>query len=222
MRWKAVAFDYDGTLASEGRIAPATLAALERLRASGRRLVLLTGRQLDDLLRVCPRLDIFDRVVAENGALLHSPADGRETLLADPPPPILVEALRARGVRPLGVGRVIVATDDGQRTTVAAVIDELGLALRSIGNKGALMVLPAGIDKRSGLAAALEELGIEANDVVGVGDAENDSAFLARCGRSHAVADALPELRRRVDRVAAAPDGQGIVEIVEELLRMDR
>ena len=47
-------------------------------------------------------------------------------------------------------------------------------------NKGAVMILPSGVNKATGLAAALEELGLSPHNVVGVGDAENDHAFLER------------------------------------------
>ena len=38
MRYLALCTDYDGTLASDGRVLPETERALERLLASGRRL----------------------------------------------------------------------------------------------------------------------------------------------------------------------------------------
>ena len=57
-------------------------------------------------------------------------------------------------------------------------IRDLGLELQVIFNKGAVMVLPAGVNKASGLAAALADLGLSPHNVVGVGDAENDHAFL--------------------------------------------
>jgi HAD superfamily hydrolase (TIGR01484 family) len=66
----AFAVDYDGTLANNGVVDELTIAAVERVRRSRRRTFLVTGRQLDDLHQVFPRLDLFDRVVAENGAVL--------------------------------------------------------------------------------------------------------------------------------------------------------
>jgi HAD superfamily hydrolase (TIGR01484 family) len=74
MRYFCLACDYDGTLAEEGTVSATTLAALVRLKTSGRRLILVTGRELDDLLQVFPENSIFERIVAENGALLYSPA----------------------------------------------------------------------------------------------------------------------------------------------------
>jgi hydroxymethylpyrimidine pyrophosphatase-like HAD family hydrolase len=110
MRYLVLATDYDNTLASDGRVAAAACEALDRLRASGRRAILVTGRRLDDLLRLCGECDAFDYVVAENGALLYEPASRETTLLAELPPEQFVAALRRRGVQPLEVGKVIVAT----------------------------------------------------------------------------------------------------------------
>ncbi len=60
MRYLALCCDYDGTLATEGEVFPETAAALERLIASKRRPVLVTGRELDQLQTVCPYLDLFE------------------------------------------------------------------------------------------------------------------------------------------------------------------
>ena len=67
MRYHVLATDYDGTLAHNGRVDRPTVEALRRIKESGRKLVLVTGRELDELLDVFPELDLFHRVVAENG-----------------------------------------------------------------------------------------------------------------------------------------------------------
>src|SRR5207253_738882 len=82
MRYLALATDYDGTLAHDGRVDDAAVKALERLRESGRRLLLVTGRELEELLAICPRIELFDRIVAENGALLYRPKGREEKALA--------------------------------------------------------------------------------------------------------------------------------------------
>jgi len=220
MRYVALACDYDGTLAHDGTVADETVVALERLRESGRKLILVTGRQLDDLMRVFARLDLFDRVVVENGGLLYRPATRDERRLAEPPPPGFVDALRARGV-PLSVGRVIVATVSPHEVAVVDVIRDLGVDLAVILNKGSVMVLPSGTDKATGLAVALEELGLSARNVVAVGDAENDQAFLAMCGCAVAVANALPTLKEQADLVTAGARGAGVVELVHAIIAND-
>lgn len=220
LQYDALATDYDGTLAHDGVVEPSTIAALERARRDGRRLILVTGRQLDDLMRVFPEMDRFDLVVAENGALLYTPnpPPGKERVLAEPPTPEFAARLRSRGVNDVATGRVIVATWEPHEIIVLETIREMGLELEVIFNKGAVMVLPSGVNKASGLAAALEELGIQRERVIGVGDAENDHSLLAACGFGVALANAVPSLKEKADHVTVNRNGRGVVELIEELL----
>jgi hypothetical protein len=160
-------------------------------------------------------------VVAENGALLYKPSTGEETRLAARPPEAFVTLLRERGVGPISVGRVIVATWEPHETTVLATIRDLGLELQVIFNKGAVMILPAGVNKATGLASALEKMELSPRNAVGVGDAENDHALLALCECSAAVANALPTLKDAADIVTKADHGAGVVELIDEMLRDD-
>ncbi|MGL4555844.1 MAG: HAD family hydrolase [Gemmataceae bacterium] len=220
MRYAALATDYDGTVAHDGAIDAQTVAALERLRASGRRLILVTGRELDELIRICPQLGLFDRVVAENGALLHRPETGHTREIAPPPPAAFVDELRRRGV-PVSVGRTIIATWEPYEHTVLSVIKEQGLEWHLIFNKGSVMALPSGVNKAAGLAQALEELGVAAAHTVAVGDAENDHAFLRTCGLAVAVANALPALQDAADLVTEGACGAGVTQLIDRMLADD-
>ena len=221
MRYLALATDYDGTLAEQGTVRPATVAALERLQKSGRRLILVTGRELQDLKSVFDRLDVFDAVVAENGALLYQPQTREEAVLAEPPPPELAEKLREAGATPLGVGRVIVATREPYEIAALQAVHELGLEWQLIFNKGAVMLLPSGVNKHTGLLAALDLLGLSMRNTVAVGDAENDHAMLAASECGVAVANALPSLKEHADLVTRGARGYGVEELIERLLDDD-
>lgn len=221
MRFYALACDYDGTLAHDGRVDAETLAALKRLVGSGRKLILVTGRELEDLLRVFPQAGLFARIVAENGALIYNPATRKEKVLGEPPPGELIQVLRAKGVEPLSVGRVIMATWHPHETTVLEAIRDLGLERQVIFNKGAVMILPSGMNKASGLKAALRELSLSPHNVVGVGDAENDHALLSLCECAVVVANALPTLKERADLVTRADHGQGVTELIDMMLATD-
>lgn len=220
MRWAALATDYDGTLATDGIAPQTTFEALERVRASGRRMVLVTGRVLDDLVRHVPCTTLFDTVVAENGAHLYRPASGEDRLLGEPPPVAFTDALRARGVD-LFVGRVLLATSRRHEATVRATIDALGLPLQVIANLGGVMILPDGVDKATGLRVALGELGLSPERTIGVGDAENDEHLLACCGFAVAVANAIPSLKEQADWITTRPEGAGVEELVGHLLDGD-
>ncbi|GAA3744235.1 hypothetical protein HDA32_002402 [Spinactinospora alkalitolerans] len=221
MRYHALACDFDGTLARDGLVPEATMAALERVSRSGRRLLLVTGRELDDLLAVFPHADLFDMIVAENGGVLYDP--GRRSLhpLAEAPPPEFVERLRAAEVRPLGVGHVLVSTREPHDRTVLAAIRDLGLELQVVYNKGAVMVLPPAVNKASGLTAALRRLRVSAHNVVSVGDAENDHAMLrlSECGA--AVANALDAVKEHCDLVLRRSHGEGVADLAAALVDSD-
>jgi hydroxymethylpyrimidine pyrophosphatase-like HAD family hydrolase len=220
MRYHALACDYDETLAQHGRVEESTIAALERVRSSGRRLLLVTGRQLPELQSVFPRLDLFEAVVAENGAVLFRPATREQKVLCDPPPPEFVRRLRQAEV-PLSVGEAIVATSTPHEVTALEAIRELGLELHVIFNKGAVMILPSGVNKGSGVAAALREMNLSYHNVVAVGDAENDHALLAACECGAAVANAVPMLKERADHVTGAAAGAGVRELAAGLTATD-
>ncbi|WP_165067015.1 HAD family hydrolase [Paludisphaera rhizosphaerae] len=221
MRYHVLAADYDGTLATDGRIDPPTLDALRRLKESGRKLIMVTGRELDELLELVPDPALFDRIVAENGALLYRPDVKEEEKLAEAAPTEFVERLKARGVGPISVGRVIVATWEPHETVVFDVVREMGLELQVIFNKGAVMVLPSGVNKATGLEAALRDLRLSAHNVVAVGDAENDHAFLASCECAVAVSNALDTVKERADWTTPADHGPGVTQLIQQLLDDD-
>ena len=218
MKCLVLACDYDGTLAHDGVLDDPTAAALDRFRASGRRLVMVTGRELPDLQNVCAVLDKFEWIVAENGALLCRPSDHFSRLLCAPASAALAQKLGEAHAQPLSVGRAIIATREPYETLVIELIKDLGLELQVIFNKGAVMVLPTGVNKATGLTAALKEMAIDPRHVVAVGDAENDHAFLAMSGVGVAVGNALPMLKERADLVMEGKRGFGVTELIDRIL----
>jgi haloacid dehalogenase-like hydrolase len=95
---------------------------------------------------------------------------------------------------------------------------DLGLEFNIIFNKGSVMVLPTGVNKGSGLAAALHKMQLSLHNTIGIGDAENDHAFLELCECSVAVGNALPAVKDRCDLVMASANGRGVAELISMLL----
>jgi HAD superfamily hydrolase (TIGR01484 family) len=144
MYFLALATDYDGTLASHGLVSPEAMTALEQFKETGRRLILVTGRELEHVKEAFPGLDIFDRVVAENGAVIYDPVAKNEIAIGVAPPAAFVKRLRELNVTPLSIGRCIVATWEPHQTVVLEAIRELGLELQIIFTRGLLWCsLPA-------------------------------------------------------------------------------
>ncbi|MGH7793779.1 MAG: HAD-IIB family hydrolase [Candidatus Binatia bacterium] len=221
MRYLVLVTDYDGTIATGGQAETAALQAIERLRMSGRRAILLTGRRVDDLLSVCPRLRLFDYVVAENGAVIYEPRTREQIPLGKPPPAEFVQRLGELTDNSIEVGKVVVGTWLPHHTAVLQAIQEMGLELQIVFNKEAVMVLPAGVNKASGMDYALRKLGFSPHEAVGIGDAENDHSFLERCECAVAVANAAPSIRELAAFTTKGEAGQGVAELVEELIAND-
>lgn len=163
MRFHALACSYDSTIAGHGRVDPATTAALRRVVASGRHLILLSRRPLPELLAELPSA-LFVMVVADNGAVLYHPdTEQIEHLVPD----------------------------------------------------------PAAADKTVGLRAALTALGLSPRNLVAVGAAANDLAYLQHAEFSVAVANAAMALREQVDHVTTGEAGAGVSELVTALITGD-
>jgi len=141
--------------------------------------------------------------------VLHRPTSRETVVLAPAGDAAFVAALHERRVEPLVVGAAIVATWEPHQGVVLDTIRQLGLELQVVFNKGAVMVLPSGVNKATGLQAALGEVGLSPRNVFGVGDAENDHAFLALCECGVAVANALPTVQERADQVSAQRPAKG-------------
>ena len=221
MQYLALVTDYDGTLATDGRVDQATVESLRKLHDSGRKIILVTGRQLPELRQIFPEMGLADAVVAENGGVLYWPREDREVALAEPPPDKFRSEMQRLEVIPSSTGRVVFATWHPHEAVILETIQRLGIAYQIIFNKDAVMVLPSNVNKAIGLETALREMGISAAKTVGIGDAENDHAFLEICGVAVAVQNALPVLKERCDLVTSGDHGAGVCELISQLLTDD-
>jgi hydroxymethylpyrimidine pyrophosphatase-like HAD family hydrolase len=205
---QAIAVDYDGTLTDNDRPSADVLAALRAVRQRGRVVVLVTGRILSELRAAFPGVDgEFDAIVAENGAVLAD-ADGIRDLAA-PVDAALAQALAHRDI-PVRQGRVLLACDTEHASAVGEEIARLGLDCQQIRNRAALMVLPGGVTKGTGLIQALGNLGISRHSTLAIGDAENDHHLLTVCELGVAVGNAVDALKKHADLVLEQADGTGV------------
>ena len=220
MRICGLATDYDGTLADNGRMPLEAIAALTELRKSGRRLFLVTGRTLEDVLEILPDRAMFDSIVAENGAVLFDPTRQETSILGEPPPPDFLRDLDRRGVV-YEAGHVIVATSRHHDEDILGAIRDQGMEWEVIFNKGSTMALPSGVNKASGLQAALERSNLSSHNIAAIGDAENDHSFLRICEVSAAVGNALPAIKKGADFVMRRNNGRGVADFIRRNLLND-
>ena len=200
MRFSVLATDFDGTIAHNGVLDPEAQRAIADLRGLGIVVLLVTGRILRDLARVAGSLTFVDGIVAENGAVLAIPANASPVVLGSPPAPEFVDALRRKHIR-IEIGESIVEADAATAPTVIETIRTLELPGVVIFNRDRLMSLPSGINKGTGLKAALKHLRLSPDHVLGLGDAENDHDLFDACGCGVAVGWGSQALKDRADDI---------------------
>jgi Cof subfamily protein (haloacid dehalogenase superfamily) len=81
-----------------------------------------------------------------------------------------------------------------------------------------LEIVPAGVNKWTGMAALLADLGIPAAALAAVGDGGNDLELLMGAGVGVAMGNAVPEVLAVADMVVADHDSGGVAEAVDLIL----
>jgi len=221
MKLSVLAIDYDGTIAVDGAFDPGVREAIAEARQNGVAVILVTGRRLADLRRVAGDLACFDVVVAENGAVLDSPASGRHVLLSHPPSPAFAQELTRRGV-PFTVGEAVVETDARHAAAVLDAVRQLEMPLILAFNRGRLMVLSQAVAKSTGLRQALFALRMSIHNAVGIGDAENDHDLLDACEVGVAVAWGSPALRAVADEIIPGSGPAAVADYLRRILHQPR
>ncbi len=218
MRFRVLAVDYDGTIASDGIIDPSVRAGLEAARSKGVTVVLVTGRILRDLRRLMGDLSLFDAIVAENGAVVAFPGTGRSAALAAPPSPSFLKKLEQLGIE-IAFGESIVEADAHSANEILSVIRQLEMPLVILFNRGRLMVLPQAISKATGLRAALSQLRRSLHNAIAIGDGENDHELLAACEVGMAVGWGSDLLKSTADGVIKGQYPKSIADFLDELAK---
>lgn len=216
---RALACDYDRTLTTPDLVLePATLAALDDARRTGLLVMVVSGRDAEFLRRhVGAHADLL---VAENGAFLVDPRSGREEPLFTHWPGRA--ALDGLGEFEFDHGRATASAQIARAESLAAALARARLRVRLEANVDRVMVLPEGVEKASGFAAALARVGIDASEAAAIGDGENDVSLLAAAGYPIAVANAIPAVKRLARHVTREPGGRGVAEWIREAWMPER
>jgi hydroxymethylpyrimidine pyrophosphatase-like HAD family hydrolase len=220
IRYHALITDYDGTLTCDEKMSATTLSALYRIKYGGRKLILATGRRLEEIKSCIPEYQLFDRIVAENGALIFSPDTAEIHVLGEQPPIAFIEYLQQKGV-PLSLGQIIIGAWEPHQNLILEAIKLFGLEHQVIFNKGAVMILPPGVNKASGVQHALKSLNLSYHNAVVVGDAENDCSMFMAVECAVAVQNALAHVKDIADWITELPAGQGVGHLISRLVDDD-
>ncbi|MBI4362985.1 MAG: HAD family phosphatase [Euryarchaeota archaeon] len=218
MAIRLVVVDYDRTITRRDLKADLRcLAALRRLRQRGARTAIVSGRFYPFLSRFRRRFPgVLDGFVAENGCIGY--ARGRKEVLGEAggPRAPLLHAVGKMGI-PWAAGEVVVSVLSRDEPRVAPHIPPGWVGIRNI---DALMILPRGVTKETGVRWLQQAYGVTRRETAGAGDGENDIVFRRVCGTLGVPSNAVPPLRRAADFVSRRPCGGGTLEFLRLLETM--
>ncbi len=217
MHISIIASDFDGTISQGDRLAPQVKHALQRWRQRGRFTVLVSGRPFEFLHALQEKEQVFDLIVAENGAVLYNPSNDAMALPFGQVPGELLDTLTQVGV-PLWKGTAIAGTRMPYDDAVWVASRELGLAAHVEVNRNEVMVLPPGVSKGAGLLNLLKSEGLSARNLVAFGDAENDHSLLEIAEIKVTVADAVDALKELADYITPEAGAGGVAAFINEYL----
>ena len=216
MRLSALALDYDGTIAQGDTVEASVREAIAAARAAGIIVLLVTGRILSELCRVAGDLHFVDGVVAENGALIHFPANDYTSIVAPPVPTGFHAELTRLGIA-AHAGQCLVDLDAHDAPRALEVIRALELPIVLVFNHGRVMAMPQGISKATGLQTMLNTLRLSARNTVAVGDGENDHELLRLAEVGYAVEWGTASLRAAADLIVNGDGPAAIAPLLRAL-----
>jgi hydroxymethylpyrimidine pyrophosphatase-like HAD family hydrolase len=233
--------DVDGVI-TRGEGQPAELRILEALarwNASSALppLTLCTGRQAPYVELMAQMTGVALPCIFEHGAGLFFPREFRyafDPLLGPDYAARLARLRAALHDTVLAPGKAFV--QPGKEATMTlyplgeTTLDELfQLAVVAAGdsfsvakNVLGIELRPPGIDKVLGVHRIADLLELPLDAVAGIGDSDPDLSFLRACGFSAAPANASPGVRAAVDYVSPASFGDGLLDVLERILKRNR
>ncbi len=223
MPFKAIAVDIDGTITDENLVLDLEAAgALRTLKSMGFEIIVCSGNVLPIAYALSSYLGVRGAIVAENGGVIYHKK--KVKVLVEP-----AEALRAfeHLKRQMNVERLF--TDRWRESEVGLyqnvdvgevrkILKDFDVMVESSGY--AIHIMPGEITKMDGIIALEEFTGIKPEEMIAIGDGDNDAAMIEGCGYGITVANASEKAKQSADYVTEHSYGRGFLEaaeIIEEL-----
>ncbi|GAB6877939.1 phosphoglycolate phosphatase [Halorubrum gandharaense] len=214
--------DIDGTLTTpDHRIDSRVFELLPNWDAP---VVLATGKAFPYPVALAHFLGLPEVVIAENGGVVY--ADGDTTLAGDPDACWAVAETFVERGGDLGWGTRS-TVNRWRETEVAVSMDADEALLREIAEAAGVEVVDTGyafhlkspgVNKGAGLEIVAEELRVEPDAFVAIGDSENDVSTFETAGESYAVSNADAAAKEAADHVLEREYMDGTASVLDALL----
>lgn len=219
---KLLSIDIDGTLTDIERRLDLRAAEVVRLLTDcGVCTVLASGNILCFTRSTAILIGTSGPVIAENGGVVQMGHDREIEVLSSSKEPM--RALKALNEREPGFRRfpeeryTEVAVDERNvsEKTVRKLEDDFDVEVVYTGF--AYHIKSPKVDKGTGLRRVMERLGFTAEEVIAIGDSENDIGMIEAAGTGIAVNNAHPALKEEAQLVVGGGFGAGLLEAIREL-----
>ncbi|MDX6264456.1 MAG: hypothetical protein QOH84_6144 [Kribbellaceae bacterium] len=117
---------------------------------------------------------------------------------------------------PLPVTRLIIRDPEQSESDFVRLAERLGLhgVGYFVGWTAWLDIAPEGVDKSTGLKVALAQYGLEADDLLALGDGRNDIEMLVYAGLGIAMGSAPDEVKAKADEVTKSVTDDGVAAVL--------
>lgn len=218
---KAIALDVDGTITDKKRrLCPSAIEAIQNAESRGIPVIIVTGNILAFSKFLSMLLGTTGGLVAENGGVIQ--CDGQEIVFGDIKKsqkayefvktmyPVKKVEYSLERVSEIALYRNI------SSKLIKKALEDYDVEIYDSGF--AVHITDPTVNKGSSLMKLLQNKDISSEEIMALGDSENDLDFLRVAGVKVAVANADPELKAIADYVTEKPYGNGVKEAMEMFL----
>ena len=220
-RLRAIALDIDGTITDKTRkVCLSAVKAIRQAEKSGVPVIIVTGNVMCATKTMAILFGTSGGLVAENGGVIES--QGKIQVLGN-----IVECQRAYKFlkSKFKVKKVEFSDQRISEVAIERNIEEERVKdmvkdfdVEVYDTKFAIHLTDPTVDKGSSLEMVATDLGIQTDEILAIGDSENDIEFLRVVGMKVAVRNADKELKALADYVTENSYGNGVVEAIEKFM----
>ncbi len=218
---KAVALDVDGTITDETRrLCVNAVNAIYQAENIGIPIIFVTGNVMCAAKTITILLGTTGGLVAENGGVIE--LQGRKKILGNMTEcEKAYEFLKSKfAVKKVEFSDQRVSEVAIERTIPEKLVKETVKDFNVVvyDTKFAIHLTDPSVDKGSSLEKIVTDLGLKTNEILAIGDSENDIEFLKVAGVKVAVNNADEELKDIADYITEKPYGDGVAEAIERFI----
>ncbi|MGF7117850.1 phosphoglycolate phosphatase [Methanobacterium oryzae] len=218
---KAIAIDIDGTITDQNRkICVNAINALRKAEDNGYPIILVTGNVLCAAKMVAVMVGTSGGIVSENGGFIQTRK--KNLILGDiekckPAYEFLkskysIEKTEFSNIR---LSEIAIVRNIDVNIVKETVKD---FDVEVYDTKFAIHLTDPEVNKGKSLEIVAKDMGITLDEIMAIGDSENDLEFLEVAGFKVAVRNADKELKENTDYVTKKPYGDGAAEAIEKFI----